>query len=480
MVAVHSTTFKLDWSAKLMLAAVLSSIFLAAMDQTVVSTALPTIAKDLNGLAELPWIVTAYLLTSTVCLPVYGKLGDIIGRKYLLQIAVILFLIGSALSGLAQNMGQLIAFRALQGIGGGGLLVTAIASISDFIPVTHRSKYQGLVGAVFGVATLIGPLLGGFLVDNLSWRWIFYINIPAGLFAIAVVGMAFPKPVRETRWIKDTGGTITLITGLSALVIFASVAGSVLHWNSWLLWAILGLGVTCFTLFFVLEKRHPQPLLPLDFFKLRTFTLSVILSFFVGLAMLGSVSFLPVYLQDVRGFSPTDSGLEMLFLLTGMLVMSIVSGRRISHTQSYRKFLIIGAMLITVAMAWLSTIGIRSPMWHIDGALVLLGLGLGMTTQVLVLSAQLAIPHKNLGVATSTVSLFRSMGGTLGVAAFGAVFSVFMGQTSTDGVHHAISIVHALHTDFLVAAVFSFVAFFGTWFLEDMHILMKKPDVTHM
>jgi len=469
----NEKNFQLDWSAWLMFVAILSSIFLAAMDQTVVSTALPTIARDLNGLAKLPWIVTAYLLTSTVCLPVYGKLGDLLGRKYLLQSAVLLFLAGSALSGLAQNIDELILFRALQGIGGGGLLVTAIASISDFIPVTQRSRYQGLVGAAFGLATLIGPFLGGFIVETLSWRWIFYINVPIGIFALLVIGTAFPKPLRTAEWIMDVWGTVLLITGLSALVLFASVAGPILAWNSPELWLILAIGLGSFAGFFIFEKQHPQPLLPLSFFNFRTFTLSVILSFFVGLAMLGSISFLPIYLQDVRHFSPTMSGLELLYLLVGMLSMSIMAGRRISHKQRYREFPIIGALLITVSLGWLSRLGEQTPMWHIDAALVLLGLGLGMTMQVLVLSAQLAIPHKNLGVATSTVTLFRSMGGTLGVAAFGAVFSGLMAGVASSA-EHAAMIVQTLRTDFLIAASFSLAAFVGAWFLEDMQILLKK------
>lgn len=467
--------FKLDWSARLMFLAILSSIFLAAMDQTVVSTALPTIARDLHGLSQLPWIVTAYLLTSTVCLPVYGKLGDLLGRKYLLQSAVLLFLAGSALSGQAQNIDELIVFRALQGIGGGGLLVTAIAAISDFIPVTQRGRYQGLVGAAFGLATLVGPFLGGFIVETLSWRWIFYINIPIGIFALLVIGLAFPKPVRATKWIMDISGTVLLITSLSALVLFASVAGPIWSWNMPALWFLLALGIGCFLMFIYVERTHPQPLLSLEFFRFRTFTLSVIISFFVGVAMLGSISFLPIYLQDVRGFSPTASGLELLYLLFGMLAMSIMAGRRISYKQRYREFPIAGALLITISLGWLSQLGVQTPLWNIDGALILLGLGLGMTMQVLILSAQLAVPHQHLGVATSTVTLFRSMGGTLGVAAFGAVFSGSMvGVASTQSQSAALLIVQTLRTDFLIAAACSLAAFAGTWFLEDMQILLKR------
>ncbi len=472
MPQADNETFRLDWSARLMLIAVLSSIFLVAMDQTVVSTALPTIVHDLNGLAELPWIVTAYLLTSTVFLPVYGKLGDVLGRKYLLQLAILLFLAGSALSGLAQNIYELILFRALQGAGGGGLMVTAIASISDFIPLTRRGRYQGLIGAVFGLATLVGPLLGGVIVELLNWRWIFYINVPIGVFSLAVIGAAFPKPSTPAHWAMDAWGTLFLVTGLSAIVLFASLAGPVLPWSSPWLWLIFVSGLISSIGFFIFEKRHPHPLLPLAFFKFRTFTLSVAMSFFAGLAMLGSTSFLPIYLQDVRHFSPTESGLELLYLLIGTLVTSILSGRQISRKQRYKEFPILGSFLITAALGGLSRIDGHTPLWYLAGTLTVLGLGLGMTTQVLVLSAQLAVPHKNLGVATSTVTLFRSMGGTLGVAAFGAVFSGLMANTAAPAEHSAL-IIRTLHTDFLVAAVFSLTAFLGAWFLEDMQVLLR-------
>ena len=477
-ISVQAAPFRLDWSARLMLFAVLSAIFLAAMDQTVVSTALPTIARDLHGLAHLPWIITAYLLTSTVCLPVYGKLGDLFGRKRLLQIAILIFLAGSALSGLAQSLDALVAFRALQGLGGGGLLVSAIAAISDFIPITQRGRYQGLVGAAFGLATLIGPFLGGFIVETLSWRWIFYINVPFGALSLGIIGLAFPARKKTPTPPLDLIGGLLLITGLSALVIFASVAGSTHALSGSGPWFLLAFGIGALIAFALVENFHPEPLLPLAFFRYRTFTLSVIISFFVGLAMLGSLSFLPLYLQDVRGFTPTDSGLEMLFLLFGMLGTSIFSGRWISRTQRYRAFPVFGTLLISVALGLLSTIGLTTTLWHIDGMLAVLGVGLGMTMQVLVLSAQLSVEQKHLGVATATASLFRSMGGTLGVAGFGAVFAHFIGGMSlsdtTAGLAYQSRIVQALHVDFRVAAAVSLGAFGCAWFLEEMHHLLAR------
>ncbi len=469
------SSFRLDWPAKIMLLAVLSSIFLAAMDQTVVSTALPTIARDLHALKDLPWVVTAYLLTSTVCLPVYGKLGDLIGRKPLLQAAILLFLAGSALAGLSQNMPELIMLRALQGIGGGGLLVTALASISDFIPITERGRYQGLVGGAFGLATLVGPFLGGFIVEHLSWRWIFYINIPVGAAAFVVVTAAFPRPAREPGIAVDVPGMVLLTTSLSLLVLFASLSGPVLPWRSPLPWILLGTALALLVAFFAVERRHPEPVLPLAFFRFRTFAFSAAIAFFVGGAMLGSVSFLPLYLQAVRGLTPTRSGLELLFLLVGMLAMSILSGRLISRRQRYRLFPIAGALLITAALFQFSRLTATMPLWHLDATLIVLGVGLGMTMQVLVLSAQITVAHRHLGVATSTISLFRSMGGTLGVATFGGILATFLrGVPRTDPAAAPALIVQGLRTDFAIATVFGIVAFAGTWFLEEMHILVER------
>ncbi|WP_298136629.1 MDR family MFS transporter [Acidiferrobacter sp.] len=468
-------SFHLDWPAKIMLLAVLSSIFLAAMDQTVVSTALPTIARDLHAVKELPWVVTAYLLTSTVCLPVYGKLGDLIGRKPLLQAAIVLFLAGSALAGLSQNMLELIVLRALQGIGGGGLLVTAVASISDFIPLTERGRYQGLVGGAFGLATLIGPFLGGFIVQHVSWRWIFYINIPIGVAAFIVVTAALPRRAREPHPAVDIGGMILLTAGLGMLVLGASLSGSVLPWPSPFPWILLGAALTLLVAFVLVERRHPEPVLPLAFFRFRTFAFSATTAFFVGGAMLGSISFLPLYLQAVRGLDPTRSGLELLFLLVGMLVMSIVSGRLISRRQRYRAFPIAGAALITAALWRLSGLTATMPLWHLDIILVVLGIGLGMTTQVLVLSAQITVAHRHLGVATSTISLFRSMGGTLGVATFGGILATFLRRMpASRPATEAARIVAGLRTDFTIAMLLGIAAFMGTWFLEEMHILAER------
>lgn len=463
-----STRYRLTAAQRLMFFAVLSAIFLAALDQTVVATALPMIALDLHGLPHLPWVVTGYLLTSTVCLPLYGKLGDQVGRKRILLIAISLFLLGSMLCGLAWNMNSLILFRSLQGLGGGGILVTAIASISDFIPLEQRGKYQGLVGATFGLATLVGPFLGGLVVETVGWRWIFYLNVPFGLFSLGVVRSAFPRRAHAAPAF-DYAGAIALVLGLTALVLLAERALR-MFLQAALLVTLLG------SLWVLLRvsPRHPDPLLPIRFFRHRTFSASVLVSLFVGAAMLGSISFLPTYYQEVRGLTPTVSGLEMLYLLVGMLATSVLIGRWISRYQRFRHFPLIGTLLTALALGRLSQMGVTTPFWQIDVALVLLGIGLGSTMQVMVLSAQWALPHRHLGVATSTVSLFRSMGGTLGVAGFGAVFSRFVGNAVAAGQSPQDKIVAALHWDFAVAAGLTLIAFLAAWGLEDLPVLMAR------
>ena len=344
-------SFHLSLRQKGMFLAVLSAIFLAAMDQTVVATALPTIARDLHGLAHLPWVITAYLLSSTVTLPIYGKVGDLVGRKKVLLFAVTFFLLGSILSGFSWSLWSLVAFRALQGIGGGGIIVTAVASISDFIPLQQRGKYQGLVGAAFGLATLVGPFLGGFLVQEVGWRWIFYVNIPFGIYCLAIIAWIFPNRARE-KVAFDKMGALSLLAGLTSLVLLVELG------VDGIISGIL-LVVLIASLIGVLRhsQRHSEPILSLRFFRHRTFSISVAVSFFVGVALLGSVSFLPTYYQDVRGFTPTQSGLEMLYLLAGMLITSIVIGRLISHLGSFRWFHIMGTACMALALGLLSRFG---------------------------------------------------------------------------------------------------------------------------
>ncbi|HEY7074182.1 MAG TPA: MFS transporter [Solirubrobacteraceae bacterium] len=477
---------------RLIFGALLLVMLLASLDQTIVSTALPTIVGDLGGLAHLSWVVTAYLLASTVAGPLYGKLGDLYGRKRLLQVAIVLFLIGSALCGAAQSMGELIAFRALQGLGGGGLMVTTIAVVGDIIPPRDRGRYQGFFGAVFGVSTVIGPLLGGFFVDSLSWRWIFYVNLPIGLLALAVIGAVFRARDVHVQHRIDYLGAVVLAAGLSAVVLFTSLGGTSYAWGSPQIVALIIGGAVLLVAFPFVEARAAEPLLPLELFRNRIFTVSSAVGFIVGLALFGAVTFLPLYLQVVRGYSPTASGLQLTPMMGGVLVTSIVSGNIISRTGRYRRFPIAGTALMTIAMLLLTRLGTTTPGWVAALYMVVLGLGLGMVMQVLVLAVQNAVDYRFLGVATSGSTLFRQVGGSIGVALFGAIFTnrlaAELAERLPRGAHVPAqanpAVVHqlpaaikgpyiaafsdALQPVFVVAAGISFCAFLLSWGLREV------------
>ncbi|HTX10580.1 MAG TPA: MFS transporter [Solirubrobacteraceae bacterium] len=409
---------------RLIFGALLLVLLLASLDQTIVSTALPTIVGDLGGLSHLSWVVTAYLLASTISGPLYGKLGDLYGRKIVLQFAIVLFLIGSALCGQSQSMTELIAFRALQGLGGGGLLVTTMAAVGDIIPPRDRGRYQGLFGAVFGVATVIGPLLGGFFVDSLSWRWIFYVNLPLGLIALSVIAVAFHSRRDNVHHRIDYLGAAVLAAGLAAIVLFTSLGGtSGYSWSSPLIVGLMIFGVAMLVLFPFVEQRAAEPILPMALFRNRIFVVASAVGFIIGLALFGAVTFLPLYLQVVKGHSPTVSGLLITPMMAGLLVTSILSGNLISRFGHYRPFPIAGTAIATVGLLLLSQIGVATSTGYVALGMVVLGLGLGMVMQVLVLAVQNAVDYRYLGVATSGSTLFRQVGGSIGVAAFGAIFS---------------------------------------------------------
>ena len=381
-------------------AALLLVALLASLDQTIVSTALPTIVGDLGGVQHLSWVVTAYLLASTVVTPLYGKFGDLYGRKPVLQTAIVIFLVGSALCGLAWNMTSLIAFRALQGLGGGGLMVTTSAAIGDIVAPRDRGRYQGYFGAVFGVSTVIGPLIGGFFVDRLSWNWIFYINLPVGLLALGVIAVAFHARTERARHSIDYLGAALLAAGLSSVVLFTSLGGTTYAWDSIEAIGLATLGVVLLALFVLAESRAAEPILPLALFRNRTFAVTSGIGFIIGLALFGAVTYLPLYMQIVKGRSATASGLLLTPMMAGVLITSIGSGNLISKTGRYKPFPIIGTAVAALAMLLLSRLAVSTPLWLATLYMLVLGLGLGMVMQVLVLAAQNAVPYKMLGVAT--------------------------------------------------------------------------------
>ena len=478
-------------SIRLLFSALLLVMLLSALDQTIVSTALPTIVGELGGLDKLSWVVTAYILSSTIAVPLYGKFGDQFGRKRVLQIAITLFLLGSALCGLAQNMTQLVLMRALQGLGGGGLMVISMAAVADVIPPANRGRYQGLFGGVFGLATVIGPLIGGFIVQHASWRWIFYINLPLGLFALLVIGAVFRGSARRSEHQIDWLGALYLTLGLVCIILFTTEGGSAHAWDDPQLWCILAFGLVGIGGFIYEERLAFEPIIPLSLFRNRSFLLCSLMSLIIGMALFGSVTFLPLYLQVVKSATPTEAGLQLIPLMGGLLLTSIISGRMISRSGRYRLFPILGTLFSTLGMVLLTRITVDSPTWHLYLFTGVLGMGLGLVMQVLVLAVQNAVAANMYGVATSGVTLFRSIGGSIGVALFGAVFNrvlqtslprllpedaVIPPGMSPEAIHHLPQALRldylsafgsAIHAAFTMAACVMAAAFALSWLLRE-------------
>ncbi|MFI9780105.1 DHA2 family efflux MFS transporter permease subunit [Streptomyces sp. NPDC051956] len=490
--------------------ALLLGMLLAALDQTIVSTALPTIVSDLGGLEHLSWVVTAYLLASTAATPLWGKLGDQYGRKKLFQIAIVIFLISSALCGMAQNMPQLIGFRALQGLGGGGLMVLSMAIVGDIVPPRDRGRYQGLFGAVFGATSVLGPLLGGLFTEHLSWRWVFYVNLPIGVVALVVIATTLHIPVRSAKHTIDYLGTFLIAAVATCLVLVASLGGTTWAWDSAQIIGLAVLGVVLAVVFVQVERRAAEPVLPLKLFRIRTFTLSAVISFVVGFAMFGAMTYLPTFLQVVQGISPTLSGVHMLPMVIGLLLSSTASGQIVSRTGRWKVFPVVGTGVTTLGLLLLHQLDENSSTGEMSAYFFVFGLGLGLVMQVLVLIVQNAVSYEDLGVATSGATFFRSIGASFGVAIFGTIFSSRLGDKLADalagrslppgvdvnalqsdprgigGLPPAVRgpVLHAFASSitdvFLYAAPVALVAFVLSWFLREdtLRGSVTAPDAT--
>jgi EmrB/QacA subfamily drug resistance transporter len=485
-------------NVRLVFTGLLLVMFLAALDQTIVATALPTIVGDLGGLNHISWVVTAYLLAQTVVTPLYGKLGDQFGRKIVLQSALCLFLLGSALCGLSKSLDELIAFRALQGLGGGGLLVSAQAAIGDVVPPRERGRYTGLFGAVFGLASVAGPLLGGFLTSDLSWQWIFYVNLPLGVFALFVLAATLPSASERVHHRIDYLGIVLLALGLSGIVLAASLGGSTYAWGSSTIVGMWIAGVVFLAAFVLCERHAAEPVLPLRLLRNRVFSVTGAVGFVVGFALFGAVTYLPLFLQVVKSASPTGSGLQLVPLMGGLLVTSIASGQVITRSGHYKPFPIVGTAVMALGLYLLSTMDASTSTGVIFVFMFVLGLGLGMVMQVLVLAVQNAVDYLDLGVATSGATLFRSIGGSLGVATLGAIFSnrlrdelerllpagvsAHANPASEVNPKEIDRLAPALHSAylhaftkslgsvFLVAAGFAVVGFALSWFIRELEL----------
>ncbi|WP_441245443.1 MDR family MFS transporter [Kitasatospora sp. McL0602] len=481
---------------RLVMTGLVVAMLLAMLDNLIVGTAMPTIVGDLGGAEHLSWVVTAYTLATAASTPIWGKLGDLYGRKGTFLTSIVIFLIGSALSGLSQSMTELIAFRAVQGLGAGGLMVGVMSIMGALIAPRDRGKYQGMFAAVMALATIGGPLVGGFITDHLSWHWTFYINLPLGLVALAVVIVTLKLPkVRSTAKI-DYFGALLLTTGITSLVLITTWGGQQYAWGSKTILGLAALAVASLIAFCYVEQRVEEPMLPLGLFKNLNFTLVSIIGFIVGFSMFGAVTFLPLYQQTVQGASATNSGLLLMPMMFGMLVISLAVGQAVTKTGKYRIYPIIGTAVMAGGCLLLSTLSTDTTRFSSACFMIVLGAGMGFLMQITMLVAQNSAELKDMGVASSTATLFRTIGGSFGVALFGALFNDRVKSTMStlpaqpgakgsaqltqmgpgelrklpaavqDVYHHAVS--NGIHTVFLWGAVISLIAVAAAVFIRDI------------
>jgi EmrB/QacA subfamily drug resistance transporter len=412
-------------------------MFLSALDQSIVGTALPRITSELGGLDKLSWVVTAYLLSATASTPLWGKISDLYGRRLLFQVAIVTFVAGSLLSGLSQDINQLIAFRAVQGLGGGGLMALAMATIGDVIPPRERGRYQGYFAAVFGTSSVLGPVLGGWFADGPGWQWIFFLNVPLGLVALVITSAALKIPhVRRDHSI-DYLGAATIVASVTSYLLYTAWAGPDLGWGSSTGVGLLVAGTVLAVAFVLIELRAAEPIIPMRLFRNSIFSIANLFGFLIGIAMFGALIFIPVYLQVVDGMSPTRSGLAMLPMVIGIFTTSIGAGQLMTRTGRYKHFPILGAVVTTIALFLLANLDNGTPYWIAGLSMFVMGLGLGLTMQVLIVVVQNSVDRSDMGVATSSVAFFRQMGGSFGTALFGAILSSRLSVHLADAMRNA-------------------------------------------